>query len=87
MVLTLRPDQHQEKLINKLKEMYFKKTATEAVFKAIRYVAEEYENNRIKIAELETKVETFRSREKEVKFSLRQIRQIFSSLSDYAESK
>lgn len=87
MVLTLRFDKDQEKLINKLKKIYSEKSATKAILKAIKYVANEYENDEIKIDNLQAKIELLESREAQVKSLINQVNRGYSKLLEYSDYK
>ena len=87
MTLTFHPDPEQEKLINKLKEMYFEKTATAAVSKAIKYAVNERDNDKTKIAELNNKIDEDIEREKYVKSLIQKILTSIPILFKYSEGQ
>lgn len=87
MILTFHPDPDQEKLINELKSMYFEKTATAAVFKAVKYAVNNQDKDRIKIAELSTQIETLNNKIEHFKTLFNKIKEYYALLSDLSSSK
>lgn len=86
MTLTLRFDEDQEKLIHKLKVIYDVGTASNAILKAIQYIANQYENDKIKIAGLKTEVFSLKNKINEVKSCLKDTKQIFLRLEDFSKT-
>lgn len=85
MILTFHPDPKQEKLINELKQIYFEKTATNAIFRAIKYAVEDQQNDKNLIDTLKEEIEALKEKDQKFKAMIKTIKQASSRLFDYCE--
>lgn len=74
MTLTLRLNDSQTMLVDSLKEMFFQKRATTAIFQAIEYVVNHKEINEKKIETLSDRLDQALSNGEEIKLLLDHIK-------------
>lgn len=87
MILTLRPNSEQTKLINKLRQLFYVKTSTEAVFKAVKYAIDDRDNDKSEIFDLKNQVETLNNKIRNLKSLFNNIKETYAELSDLVNSK
>lgn len=86
MVLTLNPDENQEKHINKLKKIYSERSATKAIFKAVKYIANEYENDKFEYSRVVSFNDINKRESDNIKKLLKGIKEAFATLTEYSKN-